>query len=471
MLPTPHSYAIYPSIVPADQETEMIIAPTERAFLLFEDEEYTVTIYPINGDEPNYYHSVASSEIKATSHNGVLRFSHAFAGEQEYLILLDKEEKRLQKFVIYSLQSDLYELTPLRGDFHGHSYRSDGKRDPAALAGHYREQGYDFFSLTDHNRYYPGGEIDEVYDGMKLGITRVPGEEVHAPGSVVHIVHIGGKQSVANEYIHNREVFEAEVDEYRKNLPVSLPENYHDRYAKAMWATDKIHAAGGIAIFAHPYWRPKARIYNVNDDLSRFFLTSGMFDAYELVGGMKQVGINRSIALWGELRADGLKLPVVGSSDVHDLKESDTFPHLFTVCFAKSNTPEDIIAAIKDGYSVAVEATGNEYEREYRCYGSLRLVSFAQYLLKHFFPARLRVCQGEGSAMRAYAMGEADASLVEALVEQSENFRARFFGRMAPRLPDAKMLAFENKWRERHIAEGPTTKGSAIDSETVTRQI
>lgn len=471
MLPTPQNYAIYPSIVPANQETEIIIAPTERTFCLFEGEEYTVMIYPVNGDEPDYHHSVAGKMIKATAHDGVLRFSHTFAGEQEHLVLLEKDEKKLQRFAIYSLKKDLYDLTPLRGDFHGHSYRSDGARDPAALAGHYREQGYDFFSLTDHNRYYPGGEIDEVYNGVKLGITRVPGEEVHAPGSVVHIVHVGGKQSVANEYIHNRENFEAEVDEYRKKVPAEIPENYHDRYAKAMWATDKIHAAGGIAIFAHPYWRPQSRIYNVNDELAHFFLTSGKFDAYELVGGMKTIGNNRSIAHWADLRANGLKIPVVGSSDVHKLEKSDTFPHLFTICFAKSNTPDDIIASVKAGNSVAVEATGTEYGREYRCYGSLRLVSFAQYLLTHFFPARQRICQGEGAAMRAYTMGDADASLIEALAEQSETFRARFFGRKAPRLPDAKMLAFENKWRERHIAEGPITKGSAIDSETVTRQI
>ena len=174
-------------------------------------------------------------------------------------------------------------------------------------------------------------------------------------------------------------------------------------------------------------------------------------------------------SFWNYLRADGLKISVVGSSDVHALEE--TFPNLFTVCFAKSDSVEDIMEAIKLGNSVAVEACGTEYERQYRAYGSLRLVSYAQFLLTHFFPARQRVCQGEGPVMRAFAMGEADAALVEALAEQSNNFRARFFGRMQPRLPDAEMLALENKWCDRHITEGPVSKGSVVDTDVVNRQI
>ena len=471
MLPAPRNYAIYPSVFLADQKSEVIIAPTERAFLLFEGEEYLVTVYAINTDQHDYHFGIIGTEYRVTAQGGIVRFTHTFAGEQQHLVTFAKGDKKLGEFMVYSLLEDLYELTPLRGDLHGHSYRSDGARDPAALAGHYREQGYDFFALTDHNRFYPGFEIDEVYAGVKLGITRVPGEEVHAPGSSIHIVHVGGRESVALKYIKERDTFEAEVEEYRKQIPAGITENYHDRYAKAMWACDKIHEAGGLAIFAHPFWRPKDRVYNVCDEFAKILLTSGKFDVYELVGGMKQTGINRSVAMWNDLRVEGLKISVVGSSDVHGLREPSTFPHLFTVCFAKSNTPEDIIDAVKNGRSVAVEACGTENERQYRAYGSLRLVSYAQFLLSYYFPARMRICQSEGPAMRAYAMGEADAALVEALAEQSNSFRARFFGRMAPHLPDATMLKQEDRWRARHLADGPITKGSAIDAQKPNLQI
>lgn len=142
-------------------------------------------------------------------------------------------------------------------------------------------------------------------------------------------------------------------------------------------------------------------MHNVCSDFARILLKSGMFDAYEVVGGMGQLGVNLSVALWNDLRAEGCRIPVVGSSDVHSIAKSFVFPHLFTVCFAEANENDAIISAVKNGLCVAVEATGTEYERHYRCYGSLRLVTYAQFLLNHYFPHYTRVCQGEGVAMRA----------------------------------------------------------------------
>lgn len=471
MLPIPQSYAIWPCVVQADQPTEMVIVPAEKAFLLFEGEEYRLTFIASDADEPDYYSASSHRFLTAIAHDGVLRFNWTFAGEQEHLIILQCGEKILQEFTIYSLKEDIYRLQPLKGDLHGHSYRSDGKRDPAAEAGHYREQGYDFFALTDHNRFYPGGEIDETYQGVKLGITRVTGEEVHAPGSVVHIVHVGGTSSVADLYVHAPDNFGAEIVEYLKKVPREVPEQYAERYAKAMWATDHIHEAGGLAIFPHPFWKPgKSRVRNVREEFARILLMSGMFDAYELIGGMGQAGNNMSVALWADLRAEGLRIPVVGSSDVHTFEKSGSFPHLFTICFAESNDNDSIIAAVRAGNTVAVEATGDEYARQYRCFGSLRLVTYAQFLLKYFFPRQQRICQGEGVAMRAYAMEDADAALIEHQVTQTESFRSRFFGRTPPRLPSENMRAFEAKWREIHC-NGPLTKGSVISAPPVTRQI
>lgn len=473
MLPAPSNYTVWPCIVPSEKKTEMVIAPVERAFLLREGEEYTVTLIPVNGDEPDYYNVSAFETLSVVASNGVLRFTYAFEGEMEHLIILSQGEKKLQEMAVYSLREDLYALLPLKGDFHGHSYRSDGRRDPAALAGHYREQGYDFFSLTDHNRFYPGGEVDEVYAGVDMGFTRVRGEEVHAPTSIVHIVHVGGKESVTETYVLDRERYEAEIAEYEKKVPAHVPAQYAFRYARAMWATDRIHAAGGLAIFPHPYWRPgKSRVHNVCDEFAAILLKSGMFDAYELIGGMGQVGNNRSVALWSELRAQGLKIPVVGSSDVHPIEKSSTFPHVFTICFAKKNANDEIIAALKQGLTVAVEAVGDEYNRQYRCYGELRLVSYAQFLLKYYFPNLQRLCQGEGVMMRAYAMNEAPAALVEGMAQVSRDYTARFMGRKAPVLPDADMLAFEDKWRKVHLERGPITKGGQVyNTDVVTRQI
>lgn len=471
MLPIIQNYSVYPSVVLADTPTEMTIVPNERAFLLFEGEEYSITVISVNSDETFYYKPKSHKHLTAVASGGVLRFTYTFSGEGEHLIRLEHSGKNLHTMCIYSLYSDLHALTPLRGDLHSHSYRSDGKGDPVALAGHFREQGYDFFALTDHNRFYPGGEIDEAYDGVKLAFTRVKGEEVHTPESVVHIVHVGGNHSVAELYVNHREEYEASLAQYLTKVPEHIPEKYRARYAAAMWSTDRIHEAGGIAIFPHPFWRPSASsVYNVCDELALLLLKSGMFDAYEVVGAMSQPDSNRSVAMWADLRAEGFNIPVVASSDVHFVENSPTFPHSFTICFAEDRDGESIINAVKAHRSVAVEAVGEEYKRQYRCYGSMRLVSYAQFLLKNYFSNLTRICQGEGVAMRSYAMGLCDKNTVELQANQSRLFSERFFGRIEAPIPTQEILDFEDKWRQTQL-NGPKTKGSLIDSDTITRQI
>ena len=72
--------------------------------------------------------------------------------------------------------------------------------------------------------------------------------------------------------------------------------------------------------------------------------------------------------------------------------------------------------------------------------------------------------------MRSYAMNDAPAALIELQAEQARKFRGRFFGKIAPKLPDAEIIAFEEKWRAVQLA-GPITKGSQIGGDKITRQI
>lgn len=463
MISAPNTYSIWPSVIPADKATEMTIISNDRAFIFPDDEKYQLLIISVNSDE-NYYTPHSHKKLNVTAKNGVLSFSFDFSGEQEHTIFLKKDESTLATFSVYSLYEDLYELCPLKGDLHSHSCRSDGKTDAVAQAGYYREQGYDFAALTDHNRYYPGGEIDEAYQGVKTGLTRVLGEEVHCPGSVVHIVHIGGKASVAERYVNDRENYDKEIEEYISRVPTHVPDLYKERYAKAMWATDAIHTVGGLAIFPHPFWKPgHSKTYNVCDEFAKILITSGMFDAYELLGAMEQRNRNRSVAFWADLRSEGLKIPVVGSSDSHNIENGTTFPNIFTICFASENTNDSIIAAVKQGNCVAVESSSVGNVTEYRCYGSLRLVSYAQFLLANFFPKQQRLSQGSGVVMRAYAMNEASAQLVEEHATLVENFRNRFFGRCAANLPSKSIMAFEEKWRAVQL-NGPRTRGSSVDA-------
>ena len=471
MLPSPQNYSVFPSVVQADTAVQITVIPNEKAFLFFEDKEYSVTVIPFNCDVPDYYTPSNRTVLTAKVLNGALTFSHTFEGEQEHLIILSSGNTVLQKMSVYSLYSDLAELIPFKGDLHSHSYRSDGTRDPSALAALFCEQGYDFFALTDHNRFYSGGEVDETYAGVHTSLCRVKGEEVHTPESDVHIVHVGGRSSVAELYVNDIARYEKEVKNYESRVPNHVPEAFISRYARAWWACDKIHEAGGIAIFAHPYWIPSASLsYNVCEDLAKLLLSSGLFDAYELVGGMGQVGVNLSVSLWNDMRANGLNISVVGSSDVHNVKTDATFPDYFTICFASENENDGIVYAIKAKRSVAVEASGYEYARQYRVYGEHRLVKYSHFLLKCYFPMLQRLSYGEGVAMYAYCMEGCDKALIEQLSLLSQSFKMRFFGKAAPQLPSKNVNDFESKWRAVQL-QGPTTKGSHIKSSKITRQI
>lgn len=458
MTPKPSNYAIWPVLVPANATTELTVIACENVYLPRDGEEYILRINCMDCDISDYHALDHVTDVKAVAKAGAIKASFAFGAESLYWIDLMKEDKLLQSMQVYALEEDLYGLRPLKGDLHGHSHRSDGKRDPGALAGHYREQGYDFFVLTDHNRYYPSQEAQDAYKDVKLGLTILNGEEVHTPGSVTHIVHVGGKKSVAERYVKDPETYEKEVAELLPQAPADLNDHRKLMWARAEWATREIRKAEGLSIFAHPFWRP-AHTYNVAPDLAARFLQSGMFDAYELVGGMKWDGINMSVNLWSEQRAKGLDIPVVGSSDVHEL--GIRFSTLFTIVWAKDNTREAILEAVRKGNSVAVEVAGQGADLEYRCYGSLRLVILAQFLLANYFPCTKRIAEGEGVMMRRYLIGAESGELLSACAGRVEAFWRKFTGIDPVATPSEKQLAFEEKWRQAQ-ENGPKTKGSNL---------
>lgn len=447
MLPVVNKYEIYPSVFPAKQESLVTVVPRERSAIFADGEEYSVTVIAVDS-EPITETTV---NYTVTAKDGVLSFVHPFLEEQEYKIVISKNESSVTEAVVYSLDEDLYSLLPMMGDLHSHSVRSDGRQDPVALAGYMRERGYDFYAMTDHHRYYPSEEVREALFGVKTGLVTLLGEEVHAPGAGFHTVHIGGAASVNEQYVKRREEFDSEILEYEARVPESVPQKHRERYARAMWASEHIHAVGGLAIFAHPFWRPnKSKHHNVSTEFAAIVLKSGLFDVYELIGAMSQQENNASVAFWNDLRVEGLNIPVVGSSDVHSVQSSPEFPWQRTVLFAEEKNDKSIIEAIKCGRSVAVEITGVDYTAQYRAYGSLRFVNYVQFLLRNYFAKTARLAYGEGVAIRAYAMGDAPKELVELQAAEAEKFTARFFGRAPAPKPSSELVLSKARWDEIH---------------------
>jgi hypothetical protein len=109
-----------------------------------------------------------------------------------------------------------------RGNAHAHSTFSDGALKLEDRFEAYRERGYDFLVMTDHNTTNP---VDHC---SRDGFLAVPGIELHPPnpygGETYHIVGIGVGEMIDPVPDHPNDVIAA------------------------------INDQGGLAIMAHPYW-------------------------------------------------------------------------------------------------------------------------------------------------------------------------------------------------------------------------
>ena len=228
----------------------------------------------------------------------------------------------------------------------------------------------------------------------------------------------------------------------------------------AKWACDHIRASGGIAILAHPYWRPN--VNNLTSEFLELLYDGALFDAFEVIGGINSVYNNMQLALWYQKCMEGKCLSVVSSSDSHDHdSEKGIFARRFTLVFARENATQAILEAIKDGFSVAAEVPAGD-SKEVRFYGDLRLVNFAHFLYKNYFNETWRLCVGEGILMRRYAEGEDVAQQLGALAPTVENFYKRFYGITEPEGLPTGHLAYLDQLRQIQRTQGPATKGSQL---------
>jgi len=453
------SFMCFPSVVCTGKETTVAITPRDINRYFHEDRRYELVVFGLDEDKIFYY-TPPAMDHPCYVKNGCLFFTHKFEREQEYAIRFREEGGKEFRISLYAVAEDLYALRPLKGDLHCHSTYSDGSDGAAMTPADYREEGFDFFALTDHNRMYPSQMAKDLYAGIPLGMHMLSGEEIHTPGTALHIVHVGGNSSVCDLYFRHPEEYEAAVDEIEATLP-HVSEQYRRRTAMAKWACDKVHKAGGLAIFPHPAWCPLH--YNVTVEFADILFKEQIFDAFELLNGIQTKYNNMHLALWQDQCAKGYPLPVVGSTDSHKHdSHNGYFARRFTLVFAKTNTTEAILEAIRGGYSLAGELPDGS-DTDVRFYGScLRLVRFAHFLFETYFNETLRLCEGEGILMRRYAEGEDVGDALAAAADTVENFYKRFYGFIPPQGLSQQRLAYLDACFRHHVTQSPATKGATM---------
>ena len=87
-----------------------------------------------------------------------------------------------------------------------------------------------------------------------------------------------------------------------------------------------------------------------------------------------------------------------------------------------------ILEAVKNLNSVAVEVY--EDSVNYSVHGSYRLVSYARFLVEHYFALTARLCAEEGLLMNAYTLGDKTAGeRLTALKNRTDDFYTAYSGR------------------------------------------
>ncbi len=444
-----NAFDIYPLVFPIAEETTFTVT-TQGQKKPFEG-EYTVTVHRAMAGAPaEEFTAWNTTEYTCVVENGAIRFPFRANMEGEYFVRIYKEGAQITQLHTYALGEDLAGRYPLRGDFHLHTTRSDGQEPPHIVCANYRKKGYDFLVITDHDRYYPSLEAIAFYKDVNIPLNILPGEEVHLPGTKVHIVNAGGLFSV-NGLLPMKENYldtNGEISKRRFDESVNPPTVYEMNdfwaeihtieeglkkdgfpdtvdacsYAVCLWIFDKIRQAEGLGIFCHPYWIND--LYQIPEDFTLHMLKNHPFDAFEVLGGENYYQQNGfQTAMYYEEYKHGRVHPIVGSTDSHSsIARNRNYDICSTIVFAKSNARVDILNAVREKYSVAVDTIS----KEYRLVGEYRLQKYASFLMERYFPIHDKQAFIDGELLYQYAVGNATKDEVELIGNRAETLMKKY---------------------------------------------
>ena len=207
-----------------------------------------------------------------------------------------------------------------KGNLHMHTTLSDGKITPGEACDIYREKGYDFIAITDHRKPSRAGE----HKGMVL----IPGAEWDYGNGreypVYHILSIGTESDLQL------------CDFYREGkLPVG-------NVITPQKIIDRINAAGGIAILAHPAWS----LMEPGEMMDMKGIVAA--EVYNSVSGVPWNANRADSSYYFDLwAAKGRLVPCVASDDSHWYSGEQT--RAFTMVQAEEKSVNGILEALRKG--------------------------------------------------------------------------------------------------------------------------
>lgn len=184
-----------------------------------------------------------------------------------------------------------------KGNLHCHTTNSDGKLSPEETVERYKNKGWSFLAITDHQYYshlsHLGSDNFLILPGIELEVTNPD------PIRIYHSLGIGKEPCGENNGFSSGEYIE--VPEWKG---ISTPQENINR----------ITAANNLAVFCHPNW---SRL-----ELTDFLDLSGYF-AIEIFnyGCAIESHTGLSIDYWDSLLRRGRKIWGVATDDSHHILE------------------------------------------------------------------------------------------------------------------------------------------------------
>ncbi len=371
--------------------------------------------------------------------NGKIVFDITLEGEQLHTFVLEKpvtkkKPEKIAKFTAFSLGEKLFSKRPLKGEYHIHTNKSDGKNTEREMLIACCQQGYDFCAIGDHKltdpkasigkdgklthwgKYGYDEDLQKIIDVTPSSMKIFKAEEVHIDWGI-HYHNFGGKKGVIEWFLNNRKEAKDDLKERAKKFNLG-DEQSNYKMAIADFVFDKIHEFGGIAVYNHPMWKPNDR-HVANDKLQYALHNFDKCDAIEVVNSRISDNL-KAVAYANEMSIKkGKQLTYLGNSDAH--KKEDVGKK-FSIIFADSNSFDNIRKAIKNGDCVAVDNTSHTL-----IFGSYMFTEYAYFLDEEYYPELKKIREKEAKNLRKIFAGKEAPINQDEFVNATKAFIEKFW--------------------------------------------
>ncbi len=253
---------MFPRVFKKDVETSVQIELAEPSLL---SKNLTLKHIPLDGKFDNN-RDANWGEFKK------INFKIVLEGEQLYTFVLeekvDKQKpKQIATFTAFSLGERLYAKRPLKGEYHLHTNKSDGRDTEREMLTTCCAQGYDFCAISDHKitdrraftkdgelshwaKYGYDTDLQKIIDQTPSTMKIYRAEEVHIDWGI-HYHNFGGKQGVIEWFLKNKKEAIADIKKRAQKFDLGNAQSNY-KMAIADFVFDKIHEFEGIAIYNLP---------------------------------------------------------------------------------------------------------------------------------------------------------------------------------------------------------------------------